>query len=318
MELYERVLQVLLIGITNGAIVALVALGYTLVYGIIELINFAHGDVFMLGTMTALTIVTWLTASFGARNPLQLPPLVLVLGIIAMLLIAAAVCATINVLIERVAYRRLRNAPRLAPLISAIGMSFILINVGLIWKSARQLNFPDVIPRVDILQDVFGIKSTLLFTLKDVIVIALAVPLMLGLQWFVQRTRLGKAMRATAQDRDAASMMGIDINLTIALTFLIGGALAGAAGTIYGMYNNSAYFLQGFRNGLFAFTAAVMGGIGNIQGAFLGGMLIGVISATSDNIWDPRWTEAVVFALLVVILIFKPTGLLGEETTERA
>jgi branched-chain amino acid transport system permease protein len=175
-----------------------------------------------------------------------------------------------------------------------------------------------VIPRIDIFQDIFGIKTGLLFTVKDVMVIALAVPLMIGLQLFVQRTRLGKAMRATAQDRDAASMMGIDINLTIALTFLIGGLLAGAAGTIYGMYNNSAYFLQGFRNGLYAFTAAVMGGIGNIQGAFLGGMLIGIIAAVSDRLVDPRWTEAVVFALLVVVLIFKPTGLLGEETTERA
>src|SRR6266542_3592190 len=250
MELHERVLQVLLIGITNGAIVALIALGYTLVYGIIELINFAHGDVFMLGTMTALTFVTWLTGVVGVRNPLQLPPLTLALGIIGMIIVAAMVCATINVLIERIAYRRLRNAPRLAPLISAIGMSFILINVGLIWKSPRQLNFPDVIPRIDIFQDIFGIKTGLLLTVKDVIVVALAVPLMIGLQLFVQRTRLGKAMRATAQDRDAASMMGIDINLTIALTFLIGGLLAGAAGSIYGMYNNSAYFLQGFRNGL--------------------------------------------------------------------
>jgi branched-chain amino acid transport system permease protein len=318
MQLHEEVLQVLLIGVANGAIIALIALGYTLVYGIIELINFAHGDVFMLGTMTALTVITWLTATIGVRNPLQLPPGLLVAAILGMLVIAAAVCATINVLIERIAYRRLRNAPRLAPLISAIGTSFILINIGLIWKSPRQLNFPDVIPRIDIFQDILGIKTGLLFTVKDVIVIALAVPLMIGLQLFVQRTRLGKAMRATAQDRDAASMMGIDINLTIALTFLIGGLLAGAAGTIYGMYNNSAYFLQGFRNGLYAFTAAVMGGIGNIQGAFLGGMLIGIIAAVSDRLVDPRWTEAVVFALLVVVLIFKPTGLLGEETTERA
>jgi branched-chain amino acid transport system permease protein len=318
MQLHEEVLQVLLIGIANGAIVALIALGYTLVYGIIELINFAHGDVFMLGTMTSLTFVTWLTATFGVRNPLQLPTPILVAGIIGMLVLSALVCAAINVLIERIAYRRLRNAPRLAPLISAIGMSFILINIGLIWKSARQLNFPDVVPRVDIFQDVLGIKTQLLFTVKDLIVIGLAIPLMIGLQLFVARTRLGKAMRATAQDRDAASMMGIDINLTIALTFLIGGILAGAAGGIYGMYNNSAYFLQGFRNGLYAFTAAVMGGIGNIQGAFLGGMLIGVIAAVSDRVWDPRWTEAVVFALLVVILIFKPTGLLGEETTVRA
>jgi branched-chain amino acid transport system permease protein len=318
MALHETVLQVLLIGLANGAIVALIALGYTLVYGIIELINFAHGDVFMLGTMTALTLITFVTGTMGVRNPLQLPGPVLAAAVIGMLLVAGLVCGGINVLIERIAYRRLRNATRLAPLISAIGMSFILINIGLIWKSARQLNFPDVVPRVDIFRDVFGINTPLLFTLKDVIVIALAVPLMIGLQLFVQRTRLGKAMRATAQDRDAAAMMGIDINLTIALTFLIGGVLAGAAGTIYGMYNNSAYFLQGFRNGLYAFTAAVMGGIGNIQGAFLGGILIGIIAAVSDTLWDPRWTEAVVFALLVVILIFKPTGLLGEETTERA
>lgn len=318
MQLHEEVLQVLLIGIANGAIVALIALGYTLVYGIIELINFAHGDVFMLGTMTALTVVGFITAAVGVRNPLQLPPLLLIGAILAMLVIAAGACAALNVLIERIAYRRLRNAPRLAPLISAIGMSFILINIGLIWKSPRQLNFPDVIPRIDIFQDIFGIKTALLFTVKDLMVIALAVPLMIGLQLFVQRTRLGKAMRATAQDRDAASMMGIDINLTIALTFLLGGLLAGAAGTIYGMYNNSAYFLMGFRNGLYAFTAAVMGGIGNIQGAFLGGMLIGIIAATSDRLIDPRWTEAVVFAILVVVLIFKPTGLLGEETTERA
>jgi branched-chain amino acid transport system permease protein len=318
MALHEDVLQVLLIGVANGAIVALVALGYTLVYGIIELINFAHGDLFMLGTMTALTLVTWVTAQVGVRNPLQLPVPILILAIVAMLIVSAIVCAAINVFIERVAYRRLRNAPRLAPLITAIGMSFVLINIGLIWKSPRQLNFPDVIPRVDIFQDVFGIKTGLLFTLKDIIVILLAVPLMIGLNLFVQRTRLGKAMRATAQDRDAAAMMGIDINLTIALTFLLGGALAGAAGTIYGMYNNSAYFLQGFRNGLYAFTAAVMGGIGNIQGAFLGGMMIGIIAAASDRIGDPRWTEAVVFALLVVVLIFKPTGLMGEETTVRA
>jgi branched-chain amino acid transport system permease protein len=318
MQWYEQILQVLLIGIANGAIVALIALGYTLVYGIIELINFAHGDVFMLGTMTALTLIGAVTGALGVRNPLQLPLPVLVLSIIGMLVLSAAACAAINVAIERIAYRRLRNAPRLAPLISAIGMSFILINIGLAWKSARQLNFPDVIPRVDIFHDIFGINTPLLFTLKDIIVILIAVPLMIGLHLFVQRTRLGKAMRATAQDRDAASMMGIDINLTIALTFLIGGALAGAAGAIYGMYNNSAYFLQGFRNGLYAFTAAVMGGIGNIQGAFLGGIMIGLIAAASDSVWDPRWTEAVVFALLVVILIFKPRGLLGEETTERA
>src|ERR687886_2317576 len=171
MQVHETVLQVLLIGLANGAIVALIALGYTLVYGIIELINFAHGDVFMLGTMTALTLISFITTTFGARNPLQLPAPLLAVAVIAMLVVAALVCGTINVLIERIAYRRLRNAPRLAPLISAIGMSFILINVGLIWKSARQLNFPDVVPRIDIFQDIFGINTPLLFTLKDILVI---------------------------------------------------------------------------------------------------------------------------------------------------
>jgi branched-chain amino acid transport system permease protein len=220
--------------------------------------------------------------------------------------------------IERVAYRRLRNAPRLAPLISAIGVSFILVNIGLVWKGASQVNFPALLPQIDIFRDILKVNTQVQFRLKDVFVLVLAVPLMIALHQFVQRTRLGKAMRATAQDRQAAAMMGIDINLTIALTFLLGGALAGSAGLIYGLYNNSAWFFQGFRNGLYAFTAAVMGGIGNIQGAFMGGMLIGIIAAVSDRIIDPKWTEAVVFGLLVLVLIFKPHGLLGEETTERA
>ena len=197
-------------------------------------------------------------------------------------------------------------------------MSFILVNVGLVWKGASQLNFPDLVPRVEIFTDLLGINTLILFTIKDLMVIAIAVPLMLGLNLFVQRTRLGKAMRATAQDRETAALMGIDINLTIALTFLIGGALAGAAGAIYGLYNNSAWYFQGFRGGLYAFTAAVMGGIGNLRGAFLGGMLIGMVAAISDRVLQAQWTPAIVFGLLVVILIFRPTGLLGEETTERA
>ncbi len=318
MQWYDEILQVLLIGIANGAIISLVALGYTLVYGIIELINFAHGDVFMIGTMVALTLVTWIPGLLGARQAYLLPAPTIALLVAGALLVSMVVAALLNVTIERLAYRRLRNAPRLAPLISAIGVSFILVNVGLVWKGASQVNFPDLLPRIDVFHDLLGINTPVLFTLKDFLAIALAIPLMLSLHLFIQNTRLGKAMRATAQDRDAASMMGIDINLTIALTFLLGGALAGAAGTIYGLYNNSAWFFQGFRNGIYAFTAAVMGGIGNIQGAFLGGMIIGIIAAISDRVWDPRWTQAVVFGLLVVILIFKPTGLLGEETTERA
>jgi branched-chain amino acid transport system permease protein len=318
MQWYDEIIQVLLIGIANGAIIALIALGYTLVYGIIELINFAHGDVFMIGTMVSLTLLTWVPGLLGVRQAFLLPIPILAALIVGSLIASIVVCATLNVAIERIAYRRLRNAPRLAPLISAIGVSFILVNVGLVWKGASQVNFPDLLPQIDILRDVFHIKTLIQFTFKDLFAIVVSIPLMIGLALFVQRTRLGKAMRATAQDRTAAAMMGIDINLTIALTFLIGGAMAGAAGTIYGLYNNSAWFFQGFRNGLYSFTAAVMGGIGNIQGAFLGGMLIGVVAAIADRVWDPRWTQAVVFGLLVVVLIFKPTGLLGEETTERA
>ena len=318
MQWYDEIIQVLLIGIANGAIIALIALGYTLVYGIIELINFAHGDVFMIGTMVSLTLLTWVPGLLGVRQAFLLPIPTLAALIVGSLIASIVVCATLNVAIERIAYRRLRNAPRLAPLISAIGVSFILVNVGLVWKGASQVNFPDLLPQIDILRDVFHIKTLIQFTFKDLFAIVVSIPLMIGLALFVQRTRLGKAMRATAQDRTAAAMMGIDINLTIALTFLIGGAMAGAAGTIYGLYNNSAWFFQGFRNGLYSFTAAVMGGIGNIQGAFLGGMLIGVVAAIADRVWDPRWTQAVVFGLLVVVLIFKPTGLLGEETTERA
>src|SRR5438093_5536401 len=237
MQWYEQVIQILLIGIANGAIIALVALGYTLVYGIIELINFAHGDVFMIGTMVSLTLITAVPSFLGVRQALQLPGPTLFLLVIGALAASTVVCAALNVTIERVAYRRLRNSPRLAPLITAIGVSFVLVQVGLTWKGASQVNYPDLLPRLDIFRDVLHINTLILFTLKDLFVIVLAIPLMIGLTLFVQRTRLGKAMRATAQDRAAAAMMGIDINLTIALTFLIGGAMAGAAGTIYGLYN---------------------------------------------------------------------------------
>lgn len=319
----ETFVQILLIGLTNGAIFALIALGYTLVYGIIELINFAHGDVYMLGTMMSLTVVTTATAALGARRPIGLDPFQSLAVLLGALLIAMVFCATLNVTIERLAYRRLRNAPRLAPLISAIGVSFTLVNVGLLWKGASPVDFPGFryLFFLDASQDVFrdwlGINWNVVFRWKDLFVIVMAVPLMAALSLFVSRTRLGKAMRATAQDRQAAMLMGIDINLTIALAFLLGGALAGAGGLIAGLFNNSAWFFQGFRGGLMAFTAAVLGGIGNIQGAFLGGLLIGLIAAFSDFLFDPRWTQAVVFAILILVLVFRPTGLLGEETPER-
>src|SRR5436190_10558322 len=273
MQWYEDAFQVLLIGVTNGAIICLVALGYTLVYGIIELINFAHGDVFMIGTMVALTIVSSVPGMLGL-GPLQgMAPPVAALVLLLALVLSMVACALLNVVIERLAYRPLRHAPRLAPLISAIGVSFILLNVGLHWKGASQLDFPSPLGNVDVLNQVFGLGTSVHFTLKDALVIILAVPLAAGLHLFVNRTRLGMAMRATAQDRETAAMMGIDVNMTIMLAFLLGGALAGAAGMLFGVYNSSAWFFQGFRNGLYSFTAAVMGGIGNVTGALLGGLI---------------------------------------------
>ena len=326
----KLLVQFLIIGLANGAIVAIIALGYTMVYGIIELINFAHGDVYMIGVFTALTTLS-LTGTLTSQDPVRIA-----FGILISLLVAIAVCAGLNAAIERLAYRRLRNAPRLAPLISAIGMSFIVENIGLIWAGqswlvpsfgttggGAQKEFPDLLSRIfrnlDLDPNLLASSGLgLRFTIKDLMVIVLSVILMVGLRFFIQRTRLGKAMRATAQNRDAAKMMGIDIDLVITATFLIGGGLAGAAGLMAGLYNNNAWWFMGFRAGLQAFTAAVLGGIGNITGAMLGGFLIGLLAAFSDGYLNARWTNAWVFATLVLILLFRPTGLLGEQTGQKA
>ena len=314
----EQALQILIIGLANGSLIALIALGYTLVYGIIELINFAHGEVFMIGTMAALTVVTWTPTALGMASGVALAPQLAIPLLVATILVPMLLCSVLNITIERFAYRPLRRAPRLAPLISAIGVSFILVNIGLYWKGASPVDFPALLPQIEILRDVLRIPTAVSFSFKDLMVIMVAIPLAYGLSLFIRHTRLGRAMRATAQDREAAALMGIDINTTIMLAFLLGGALAGAAGAMYGLYNNTAWFFQGFRNGLYAFTAAVMGGIGNVNGALLGGLLIGLIAAISDFLIDPRWTQAVVFGLLILVLVFRPSGLLGEETPERA
>ncbi len=325
-----QLIQYLLIGIANGAILAIIALGYTMVYGIIELINFAHGDVYMFGVFSSLTVLS-LTGTLDTTDPVRI-----ILGILFALVVAVVFCGVVNATIERLAYRRLRNAPRLAPLISAIGMSFTLENIGLIWASqawlvpsfgttggASQKVFPDLLgtafkslgASVNLLANT-GIP--LRFTIKDLLVIVLAAVLMVGLRYFVQNTTLGKAMRATAQNRDAAKMLGIDIDRVISATFLIGGGLAGAAGLMSGLYNNTAWWFMGFRAGLFAFTAAVLGGIGNITGAMLGGFMIGLLASFSDGFLNARWTEAWIFAVLVLILLLRPTGLLGEQVGEKA
>jgi branched-chain amino acid transport system permease protein len=292
-------------GLSNGTIWALIALGYTLVYGIIELINFAHGEVFMIGSFVAVSI--WQTFGVDEKSAL----VVQLLMMLAALAIAMVASGTLNVMIERVAYRPLRNAPKLAPLITAIGMSFILQNVGLLWRPSPDTS-PDLIGSQNSYFNVFGVD----IVHSDVFAVAVTVPLLVALVWFVGTTRYGKAMRATAQDPDAARLMGINVDRTISLTFLLGGLLAGAAGLIYALYNGTIQFNQGFTAGLIAFTAAVMGGIGNLKGAVIGGLIIGVIQSISDDHFGQVWTPAVVFAILIMIMVFRPQGLFGEETRE--
>jgi branched-chain amino acid transport system permease protein len=294
-------LQQLVNGISLGGIYALIALGYTMVYGIIELINFAHGDVYTLGTFFSLAILTLLGVTGVVTGPL------LIVVVLVTMLGAMIACGLVGVVIERLAYRRLRNAPRLAPLITAIGMSFILENVMQYWRGPSPVPFPDVIPNPDVHLGIVTIAT------KQILVVLFAVVMMVVLQMFIYRTKLGKAMRATAQDRDAAQLMGIDINTTIALTFLIGSALAGAAGFASGVYYGSTWFFNGFAAGLKAFTAAVLGGIGNLAGAMLGGFLIGLIEAMTTQLISDQWSNVVVFSVLVLVLIFRPSGLLGES-----
>ena len=293
-------------GVSNGAIWALVAIGYTLVYGIIELINFAHGDVFMIGSFVSFGMwgtlgVTLSTGTLGVVGGL------VVTGLVAMI-----ACGVLNVMIERVAYRPLRAAPKLAPLITAVGFSFILQNVGLEWLGGSPHGVDDLVRAQHILFTVGGVH----IINADLLAIGVTVPLVIVLVTFVNKTRLGRAMRATAQDPEAARLMGINVDTTISATFILGGALAGAAGLIYALYQTTIWFFQGFTAGLIAFTAAVMGGIGNLKGAVLGGLIIGCIQQISDDRISSTWTPAIVFAYLILIMVFRPQGLLGEETRE--
>ena len=301
--------EVFLIGITTGCVYALVALGYTLVYGILELINFAHGDVFMLGGMFS---ITYATSLFGLHHG---QGIVIVPIVVATLLLSMLSCGLLNAAIEFVAYRPLRGAPRLAPLITAIGVSFIIEDVGLAWKGPNYVTAPDVFPHTKVFS-IGGVD----YTWNKLIVVMITIPVLLGLLYLVQQTRQGKAMRATAQDKDAAAMMGINVNRTISFTFMIAGSLAGAAGLLYSLYVTTVRFDQGFQLGLIAFTAAVLGGIGNLPGAVFGAVLIGLIQAFNEGLnWHAPgsdWTQSIVFGILILILVFRPEGLLGERTPE--
>jgi branched-chain amino acid transport system permease protein len=305
----ETLIQQLVNALTIGAIYALVALGYTMVYGIIELINFAHGDVFMVGAFVAMWFLTTVLSINGSiDNPIVL------FGVLAITFaFVMPVIGGLGVVIERFAYRPLRNAPRLAPLITAIGVSFILQNIIQIIFGPSPVNVPQLFPsswRIEV--------AGATISAVNVFTVVVTIVLMLGLRYFVGRTRMGRAMRSTAQDREAAALMGVDINRAIAITFLIGSALAGAAGIIQGQYFGNIQFDLGFIAGLVAFTAAVLGGIGNIAGAVLGGFIIGFVQVIAAQLGFAAWSEAVVFAVLILILVFRPAGLLGQQLGERA
>jgi branched-chain amino acid transport system permease protein len=294
--------------LTIGGIYALIALGYTMVYGIIELINFAHGEIFMVGAFVAMTFLVTL----GFNGPIG-DPIVLISVLLLTFAVVMPIMGMIGVGIERFAYRPLRNAPRLAPLITAIGVSFILQNIVYIWEGPSPVTFPQLLSP-SIRFTVMGASVSYI----SVLILFVTVVLMVALQLFVARTRLGRAMRSTAQDREAAQLMGVNINTTIALTFFLGSALAGAAGIVYGLYFGTISFNMGFIAGLKAFTAAVLGGIGNTTGAVLGGFMIGFIEVISAQLGLAVWSHAIVFAVLIIVLVFRPSGLLGQPIGERA
>jgi branched-chain amino acid transport system permease protein len=307
-------------GLALGMMYALIALGYTLVYGILELINFAHGDVFMLGGLFSWAVLQDLFGGTISSNYGVLTGGMLIAAFVVAFMVAMASCGVVGFVIERFAYRPLRGAPKLAPLVTAIGVSFIIENATLVWQIGTNngsITYPSLInPQM---LSFLGLNVSN----KSIIVFIAAPVLMVALLYLVGSTRIGKAMRATAQDPEAARMMGIDVNRVISFTFVVGSILAGAAGVIYGLYYNSIDYSIGFLAGLKAFTAAVLGGIGNIRGAMLGGLLVGEVEALVGAIDASQgvglqWAEPAVFAVLMFVLVFRPTGLLGAQVVDKA
>jgi branched-chain amino acid transport system permease protein len=313
---WQNFAQQTLDGLAFGALIALIALGYTMVYGIVELINFAHGDLFMLGTLLCLTIVGAFGLGGGLFSTVTHPDPSwghVTAVLLCALLAAMILCGAMNFTVDWLVYKPLRTAPKLAPLVSAIGVSFVFMNIGLFWGGPQDLNFPQLIGNKNLL----GEDSWLRFTGKELLIFAVTIPLMIGLTAFIKYSKLGKAMRATAQNPVAAKLMGINTNMVIGLTFAIGGALAGAASLVYALKVNTVNYQIGFQNGLYAFTAAVLGGIGRIPGAVLGGIIIGLVRYYGSAYINESWVGAIIFGILIIILIFRPTGLLGSTTREK-
>jgi branched-chain amino acid transport system permease protein len=307
---FDILLQQILNGLVLGSVYALVALGYTMVYGILQLINFAHGDVLMVGAMVGVTVVASLAGS-GLPGP-----------VILLLAIAAAIpaCVVLSLFIERVAYRPLRNAPRLAPLITAIGVSIVIQTMAMIIWKPNPIVFPDLLPTTPV-----QIGGAMLAP-KQILVLVVAAIMMAGLMLLVNRTRLGRAMRATAENPRIAGLMGVNANQVIAATFAIGAALAAVAGVLVALNYNIAHFSMGFIPGLKAFTAAVLGGIGNLAGAMVGGLLLGLIESLgagyigdlTGGFLGSHYQDIFAFIVLIVVLVFRPSGIMGERVADRA
>jgi len=303
-------LQQLINGLTLGAVYAVVALGYTMVYGIIQLINFAHGEVVMVGAMVAYSVI-------GVLAPAGLPPPVLILAAAGT---AIPACMLIGYAMERIAYRPLRGAPRLAPLITAIGISIILQHLAMMIWSRNPLAFPQVVK-----VESYAIGGAII-TSVQIAIIAISLAMMAGLAVLVYRTKLGTAMRATAQNPQVAALMGIDANRIVSLTFVVGAGLAAVAGVMVASYYGVAHYTMGSQLGLKAFCAAVLGGIGNVPGAMLGGVLLGLVEALgagyigdlTGNVFGSNYQDVFAFIVLIAVLVLRPSGLLGERVGDRA
>ncbi|MBI4399045.1 MAG: branched-chain amino acid ABC transporter permease [Candidatus Omnitrophica bacterium] len=302
----ELFLQQLINGMTIGAIYALIALGYTMVYGVIQLINFAHGEVFMVGAYIGLTVITFFGFATGAGFPAALFYLAVIL------LIAAFLSGALGIFIDQAAYRPIRNSPRLVALISAIGVSFVLQNTVMLIFGPMDKSFPEIIPPVKF---IFG-EVTL--TLMQIVILTVSLAFMVLLYWLVEKTQTGRAMRAVAQDHKMARLVGIHVDGIIRFTFWIGSGMAAVGGVLFGMYYHTINFHDGYLAGLKAFTAAVLGGIGNIPGAMAGGILIGLAEGLGAGYISSEWKNVFAFVILVLILLFKPTGLFGERVADRA
>ena len=299
-------LQHLLNGITIGGSYALIALGYTLVYGVLKLINFAHGEIYMIGAYLGFILISLLPA---------MPPFLqgnLVLVLLIVLLIAAAICSLYGFYLEKICYRPLRGAPKLTPLISALGASIFLQNFVMISMGAKDRIFPQTI----------GMQAITLggvsFTLLQLVIIFSSIALMALIYWFINRTRLGIAIKATSTDPFMASLVGINVDTVISVTFMAGSFLAACAGVMIGLYYGSINFTLGYLGGIKAFTAAVLGGIGNVPGAMIGGCLLGIIEALGAGYFSSEYKDVYAFFILIAVLVFRPAGLLGKGANERA